>query len=443
MERMKLDKFIVSVLCIGMPFHSIFFAVTDLRLFVAWRDILCVFALVVCYVKKSGKVHLSIEGRSIAAAMIIPAIYALFYHPSDVPASIWINTLRIYIGAFVAYYIGSTFSADRSFIRKISTIYIKTALLVSAWGIFQMFVLGEGFLWEIGFGISSAVLANGFQRNVGVFSSANLMGVYVGFSLLMLMYGDSRIKYKKSCCFFLGISLILTFSTSAVLGLIGCIFYEMLRRGRIKCLFKIHMGVVVKAITVLAAILFAKIADFVLVGGKITALAAERIRELVGALVYLDTSRSTSASIHMHDLLRSVIIVKQNFWGVGFSGSTMMLLGRVPRGLIKHAVESSVFTILFDLGVIVGSIYLLPFIYPIIKRFRRKKDRGMVSDKLMIALLILYIFLPLVSSIELRFFAFLFLGFESGRSRCKTGYCDQNDQERTRDDVHGDDRCVG
>lgn len=413
-KRTNLRKLIVLILCIGMPFHSIFFAITGMEFLKSWRDVLMFLSLVSIFNKRNGKIRNTTEGVIIFAAICICTWYAFLFHSNRVSTGVWLNTLRIYISTFVAYYIGQDFSDDENFIRKISTLYVKTAGIISVWGIFQMFVLGEKFLWDIGFGISSAVLANGFQRNVGVFSSANMMGVYLVFALILLMYGNVDIKSKKLWIFFLAISLLLTLSTSAIVGFLCCVFYQVITKSESKKLLKVHasflkgIGIVILGVAVAFAL------DRALLHGKISDMAAIRIEELFTALLNTDSSRVTSASVHMNDLIRSVDIVKNNFWGVGFSESTFILLGRVPRNLLANAVESSIFTIFFDFGVIVGIIYLIPFIYPIIQEVRYGKKKNLIADKFFITLIVLYIFLPLVSSNELRFFAFLFVGFECG-----------------------------
>lgn len=420
-KKVNLSKLLTLILCIGMPFHSMFFAITNLNMLTLWRDLLMIVLLALIIFKRKGVIHTTIEGVLIFLTMLVCIGYALLFHSSRVSAGIWLNTLRIYIGAFAAYYVGESLADDENFKNKIFVLYVDIAVIVSIWGIFQMFVLGEKFLWNIGFGISSAVLANGFQRNVGVFSSANLMGLYLVFAIIVLLYGNIKIKFKKSILLFLFLSLILTFSTSAFWGLACCILYEGIVSGGLKRFFSFSLKfkVIKKIGYFLCTILLLLLLDQAALDGKIIGLLEERLNELTLALFASDLTRSTSASIHMTDLISAVDTVKKNFGGIGFSDSSFMLLGRVDKVFLTNSVESSLFTILFDFGVVVGIIYLLPFIYPIIIGTKNRKSKPVIADKMMIALVVLYVFLPLVSSIELRYFAFLFLGLETGKCQIK------------------------
>lgn len=412
--RVKLQEFLIIVLCVLMPFHSIFFAITKLNALVLWRDILLIFLILIILYMNSFKISISTESVIIFISVIVCIVHALMTHDKSMPPSIWVNSLRIYLLPFLAYYIGFEGIFNSKIYISIKNIYIYSAVTISIWGIYQMFFLGVPFLYKIGYGVSSAVLANGFQRNVGVFSSANLMGMYLVIALLILLYGDIQMKFKKTFIFFLLISLALTLSTSSILGFICCIIFNRIRKIEVKKFITLHKNIIKNIFYIMVMAIMAMVVDQVVLSGKILELASDRLEELFNALTFAGGRNTTSASIHLNDLVQSFNLMKDNLGGVGFSTSSFILLGRVSDARMTNSVESSIFTILFDFGLIGGIFYLLPFLYPIVAAVR-KKDQRNIACLVMLALIVLYIFLPLVSSIELRFFAFLFLGLECNK----------------------------
>ena len=408
----RIGNILLLILCLCMPFHSFFFSLFQAKPLVLWRDALICMLVIFLIVGKRFFIRESKEAIVIACSLILCAIHAFLFHDADMSMVLWGNSLRIYLIPFLAFFIGRFWIVEKKYYETIKQIYVYSAVIISVWGIFQMFFLGQDFLNEIGYGISSAVLADGFQRNVGIFSSANLMGVFLDFALLILLYSKTEVKFRTGLILFLFFSLLLTLSTSAIAGMFCAVVYKEVKENAFDNP-KLMVKKLTKGLGILVIIVLVfYILDLIVLKGVLFEKIGIRINELIGAFINSE-GRNTSASIHLQDLINSIQVVKEKPFGVGFSTSSFILLGRVDRVLLTYAVESSVFTIFFDFGIIIGCVYLFTFIYPIITGILKKnRKRNQISDLMAIQLLILYVLLPLVSSIELRFFFFLFAGLE-------------------------------
>ena len=213
-------------------------------------------------------------------------------------------------------------------------------------------------------------------------------------------------------------SFLLTFSTSAFVGFVASIMFQELISGNKKKVGHVFLKLGKIILIVLLVIGTLYFVDRLFLSGIIVDKITNRINEMLFALSFSESinNRSTSALIHMNDITRAYQALVDNPMGIGFSGPTFMLLGRVPRAQLTYAFESSIFTIGLDFGIIVGLVYLVPFVYPIVQRFRSYNRKYLsISDMMSVTLIILYLFLPLISSIELRYYLFLFLGFESNK----------------------------
>lgn len=410
----NIREILLEILMVLMPFHSIIFSILGTSFLTLWRDVIIIVLYAITLKKRKFKIYKSADDLLITFVLIICSIHAVLFHDRSMPFELWFNSLRIYMIGFLPFFIGKYLYYSKKFILKLIKIYVVEATVISIWGIFQMFVLGRSFLNSIGYGITSAVLANGFQRNVGVFSSANLMGTFVGIAILSILYCEIRLKHKNIYLIILLISLVLTFSISAILGLTCGILYKSISKIRLKKFFELHKRGFKIIGMVAIGLLLGFILDKRIFSGYIINLISIRASEFVTVISISDLSRTTSASVHLDDLVRSIDIVKNNFWGVGFSRYTFILLNRVTKVQLLYLVESSLFTVLFDFGVIAGISYFLPFIYPLFNKNKRLSNNGgtKITKPIIIMILVLYVFLPLVSSIELRFYAFLFLGFD-------------------------------
>ena len=213
--RINILKFILVL----MPLHVLIFNLVNFQPLTLWRDILILFLVL-------GVVFRRIKQEKYIVIVIMRTIICLFFavifHDSSMSASIWINVLRVYLfPALIIIVLGSS-KISHEHVRKMCRLYVIEAFFISVFGIFQMFVIGRSYLQLIGVGQSSVLLADGTQRNISVFESANVLAIYLVFAIILLIQCKNIIKKKRNkWIVMLGLlaGLVLTYSMSAFLVL--------------------------------------------------------------------------------------------------------------------------------------------------------------------------------------------------------------------------------
>ena len=400
---MSLQKPLTAALVALMPFHTLLFHLIPLgdglRL---WRDALLM-GLVGLNLAKAGRRAINATTILIAVAWAAGGFHALMFHNPGMDLGVWGNVYRVYFVPFLASGLMLCWPGDIAFRRMICRIYVWSAVAVSVFGIVQMFLIGNAYLELIGVGWGSVRLADGFQRNIGVFESANVMGMYVVFALILTMYDPALIRRKAPIVLFLAISLLLTFSVSSLLAIllaVACKEFVADKGARFAGRGLKSAGIAAAGIALVLLI------DRIALRGVIAQRVMERAVEIVTAITRYDPTSTSSAAIHLRSLIEPIGILADKPWGIGFATHTFMAWDKVSYQL-TGAVESSVFTILYDLGILAGILYLLPYLKA---AFGRRGGRGDISALMAVALLVSFVFLPVVQNYELRFFLFLFVG---------------------------------
>ena len=399
----NLQKPLIAALVALMPFHTLLFHLIPLgdglRL---WRDVL-LFGLVGLNLVRAGRQAVTTTTILIALAWVAGGFHALMFHDRGMDIGVWGNVYRVYFMPFLAAGLMLCCPEDYVFRRMLCRIYVWSAVAVSAFGIVQMFLIGNAYLNLIGVGWGSVRLADGFQRNIGVFESANVMGIYVVFALILTMYDPKLIRRKAPIVLFLAISLLLTFSVSSLLAILLAVAYKefIVDKGAR------FAGRGLKSAGIAAAgIALFLLIDRIVLRGTIAQRVMERVVEILTAITQYDPESKSSAAIHLRSLIEPIGVLAGKPWGIGFATNTFMTWDKVGYQL-TGAVESSVFTILYDLGILAGILYLLPYLKA---AFGTRGGRGGISSLMAVALLVSFVFLPLVQNYELRFFLFLFVG---------------------------------
>lgn len=413
----KVEIFLIIALVIIMPFHTIIFnTLGESSILVLWRDLLLVILITIAVIKNK-KLYVGKINALIAISWLVCGVHAVLFHDPDMPTSIWVNVFRVYLMPSLITLIITNIDVHQQLYKKIARLYVYCAFLISIFGIIQMFFIGNSYLEFIGVGQPSVKLADGFQRNIGVFESANVMGMFIVFAILILLIIPDVIKSKKFI-FTLILSLLLTFSMSSYLAIGVAYIYKIvfinkknLTKREIFNIYKI-MGI---AIIGLVGIY---IVDKTFMSGVIVERISERVNEIIVAITAVDASSTSSATDHMRSLTEPISILKDNFLGLGFSTSTFMIQDKVSYPL-SGLVESSIFTVLYDFGIVSGIIYYIPILHVISKKNVKPYNISYVnilSKMLCVSLMVSFVFLPLVQNYELRFFLFLFIGLAYNRN---------------------------
>ena len=409
------------LLTIFMPMHPFIFALIDSKTLILWRDIVCLLALFIVIIHRHGKLKDNTIARCLLLSWIVGWIHAFIFHDSSMSLNIWLNTYRVYFMPSLVYFVMLNTKFSNLQIKKIKTVFLYECFSICVFGIIQQWFIGQDFIQFMGYRRVSITFAYGIQRNIGLFSSANIMGVYLIFGIIICLelIENGKKRFDRVVLGTLVAGLVFTISLSSYLAfiiilLVRTVMIDGISSRAIRRIFK-YVGVLFALICILL------IWDKIFFESKMFEQMLKRVKE-ISLVVTADNMLSItdiSAAEHLNSLISGFNIMKNNFWGVGFSTGTFMVSNKISDA--KYTVESSLFTILFDFGIIAGIIYYIPFLYASVKSYNR--NISVQSARLMfLAILIVFIFLPIVQSYELRYFLFLFLGLSRNELYYKTQF---------------------
>ncbi|HEV0093020.1 TPA: hypothetical protein VW698_000548 [Streptococcus pneumoniae] len=399
--NLKLNSFlfvIILLLVVVTPTHTLIFdALIPTKIDNLWREFLLVISFLCILKINAGKIKIGKLGGPIIVMGGIGLVYTIC---SDRPFTA-LNLFRIYMFPAVIYFIiiNCNFRKERLLILKQAHVY--TACILALWGIFQAWVLKDQFLIKIGYPSqgnflkSTAFYIGGFfgqQRVTSTFSAPNLAGVYFGISLIILLSIFDTIKSNRLVLFSIVAAFVLTFSRSAIIStLVGIVFFQR------KKLFS------TTKINVMTLVIFPLIFLIVLV---IFYLYPENVIINMLYSSYSSTLNLTDSSVvkHLEDLWLPLLKVIDYPLGLGFGNNGPIVLSLYHSA---NLVESSIYLLAYDFGILGMFIYLFPYFYTI---FVYKKY--LLSGAICCLVLITYLFLPNVENFEIIFFIYLFIGMD-------------------------------
>lgn len=413
----KIKKNIVDVgiyiLVILMPFQTqLFEYIIPGNIDNLWRDILLIVILLTVTLQNRGILKIGRCGILIFLMWIVCLIYTLM--SSRPQMAIYLD--RVYIIPTFIYFIVINHKSDYI---KISKYMVYTACIISIWGIYQAFVLGDTFLVKLGYPSLDGHLSSnsfyisgfwGIQRVVGTFASPNFCGVYFGIALLVAIRLGECLKAKKAVYFLLIAGLLTTFSRSAILGtliafLLTCVEYKEIIK-----LFKYIIFILPITFFILLAI------DSYLFNGQIYTM-------LIRSFSNIFNNSDPSVEEHGQDLKNTLNMILQSPFGLGYGKN-----GPIVANYYSDAnlVESSIYLEMYNFGIIGGTITLLPYIKKIMDIFF-KRDVGVTIS---ILVFFTYILLPNIECFEITFFVYFFMAlgeyFGDGDNVEKNGLYDEH-----------------
>lgn len=408
MKSVTNSNSLIYILVAIMPLHVFIFNLVDNRILALWRDLVLIFLVLVILITRYGKIRLDNISKCIFIASIFCLVHALLFHDPKMSVGIWGNTLRVYLMPFYVYIIVINLRLKKSDVLSLKKIYVYESIAINLFGIIQQLFIGTSFIKFMGYRRASITFATGLQRNIGLFDSANIMAIYLIFSLILAWEIKDDIRGKKFILSSLMIGFILTFSFTGYIVLFAVLFLHILlvSKNTGAILIRIIKYVILTALIILSGV----IVDKLFFNSFVFVQVSRRVIDFFSAL-YSDNLYSmttSSAAVHLLSITKPISVLKDNFWGMGFSVGTFMVLGRVD--VLTYAVESSVFTILYDFGIISGMMYLLPFLKLLFAKMNTKTNAAISVKLLLFSILFYFISLPIVQSYELRFFVFFFAG---------------------------------
>lgn len=410
--KSSLDLFgykILYLLILLMPLHYYFSEILLKHSSVdnLWRDGLILGACVLLSTKKTKSKFM---GRIILFNLFIIVIYASF-SISEVNT---FNIARTYIVPSLMYFIASKIEFDSIQLQKILKMIIYVGVGIALYGFVQAFFLGDDLLIKLGYPSYGGFLAGssyyiggfwGHQRVVGTFISPNICGVYLSIVLLVLLFSSVIKKGMKYYIYLsiVSVGLIGTFSRSAILAFFVAAFlwfFILNRKLDIKILFKVFIFSMI-------SVLLITFIDLVFLNNLFTNMIFSSIS---GATSVSDTSIIK----HIEDLYHPLAVIAGHPFGLGFGNSGPMALAYLDDAT---TVESSIYLIMYDIGIVGGVLYLLPYIL-LLKRtiMNHNANKFYLPGLISCCIFTTYIVLPNIQTYEVLFYFYLFLGLYDNES---------------------------
>lgn len=370
------------------------------------RDIVIILLLLLTLLQTRFKIH-SI-GLWVLFNCIIMASFALFSilffkYPGT------FNILRTYLIPCLIFFCCSKIELDKKKLLKIHQIVIIELSLVAIYGFFQAFILGDDFIIKLGYQSNGGVLAGtsyyiggywGYQRSVGTFVSPNVCGVILAIALCVLLFSDVNLKIKYKALFggMLGVGILATFSRSAILGFILSWLFVYIVTGKIK---RLNVRKIIMVFVFLVVVFFSiLVIDKFFLNNLFTTMLSS---SFMGALNRTDFSTAK----HISDLTEPLKLILEHPLGFGFGDNGPMALAINANA---NAVESSIYLMIYEVGILFGIMFYVPYIWVIVKTILDKKYRYYTPAAICVAVLFTYALLPNVQTYEILFYSYVFIG---------------------------------
>ena len=398
---------ILILLLLYMPFHfyisEIFLSFTQVDNLM--RDIVIIVLFLVALIKgfKVTKV-----GALILFNCAVLVIFAALSILSTRNLSI-LNVLRTYLVPTLIYFVVTNITLTKKQIEFIHKLVVVELAIIAIYGFFQAFFLGDDFIIALGYPSQGGFLKgssyyiggfHGMQRAVGTFVSPNTCGLIIAVALCVVMFSQKNV-FGKSKIIWIGmliIGLLGTLSRSAILGVVIAIVFVYIFSNRMYVVNK-KMLYIVAIIGCLGITGVLAVDAFLLNGLFVTMLTSS-----IGGLL---TGSDISASAHFSDLFTPIAVLIENPWGLGFGNNGPMAVEYMQD---PNLIESSIYLMIYEIGVFFGLLYFLPYIIPIVQTLLDNSYRYKIPAAVCVTVLLTYVFLPHVQTYEAIFYSFLFVG---------------------------------
>lgn len=417
MSKSKIKYDLIYVLCAVMPLHSMLvdkiIGAHTTGVVNLWRDLIIILLLLL-----TNKIYLG-ELQKVSCLFIAWILIKAMLAVAENESTIYLifNMARIYIMPVLLFIVASSLSLTKEQLASLVKLMWLQGIALTIFGIFQMFVLGSTFLTNLGYGSDGELNYTyyisgfyGFQRMVSTFSSPNDCGLYLACLFVVSALGRRYIKNKHSGTYIVGmaviyVGIVLTFSRTALISATITVILYYIRTNNHKLYLKRIL-----LYTSLMALVFivAYSADKVYLDGRIARMIHSSFTSTVG---------KTDASFmkHLEDLYLPFFNLIEHPFGYSFGTNGPVALSVLGRSN-THLVESSIWLIGYESGLIGIILYYTPIIYFALKMFFEKKKElnGDISAAVALCVSFAFLTLPYCSSFEMPFLMFLFMGLSFG-----------------------------
>ena len=234
----RLQSFLIGIFLCVIPFHTLLIVnVIDVSVIGLWKEALLIVLLVLYFI------NMSITKKIDFIDVLIFSTIAYFVFPTAL-AFFKISALygfRNLVEPLLLLLIVRNINISESLMKRFIRYIVVIGFFISLFGIFQCLFLGDQFLLDLGYSAGkngrlhhSFYFSGGIlQRNVGTFSSANDFGLFLVIVIILLDYykvfSSKIISWLVNSVLYF--SLLLTFSRSAILGLLLYFFVSNLKAG--------------------------------------------------------------------------------------------------------------------------------------------------------------------------------------------------------------------
>ncbi len=406
MSVRRLQVKLLNLLIILLPYHYLIFGVlfAELPGMKLWRDavIILIWALEII---KNKKVYID-KWELIDILFGILTIVYIFFAPYLNQA---FNMARVYLIPMLLFHSVRKMELQTHEITNILKKIYNNTIILCLYGIIQAYVLGSNFLIRLGYPVNSfgslndsyylsgygnVYFGRAIQRVVSTFSSANICGFYLCLVFIIFIYAKNLVGLSKRkytfFIFFVGATLVLTFSRSTWLAL--AIALILVGRKQVFDFVKRQYKMIVLMIVIIVVIV----------------IESDGVRSALTHIAISSVSGSdTSMVSHYATISNAFELIKDNPWGLGLGVNG-------PRALNygnANLVESAILLIVFDFGILGAILYFMDYIVLIVDSFARKK-RSIYSKLCLctsIFVIIAYLNIPYVQEMECTCLAYVIL----------------------------------
>lgn len=394
-------EFVLFMLLIAiMPLHYLLFSLIldNISILSLWRDGIIII-LTISTLSRKGGVKSDLYTRLIIVIIVMIAFFITVNLSTNTA-----NLARTYIIPILIYFYTSEVILSNKHLNLIFKTLLFVGAMESIYGLFQAFVLGSQFLLNLGYsGIngrlaSSSFYISGFwtrQRVVGTFVSPNNCGCFLAIVIILSwtmrdrVLISSRLFYILIACNLAG--LVGTFSRSAWLGtFLGIVLLNRWKKIKIKPSAVIYF--------LLGVLLFLLIDNRFLDG---------KVIEMFTTHVFNTLQGESSSRAHFRHFFEPIINVLEHPFGLGFGTNGSFAISYLPIDDV-HLVESSIYLMMYEVGLFGAFIFFLPYILRIFRYNTNPISR--CSAKISLCLMCVYMFLPSIQAYEQPFYFWMILG---------------------------------
>ena len=339
------------------------------------RDILLIMLLYF----SAHKIKNKISKETLWISIIL--IFCVIAMAKSVDVSLGVASIRKYLFPFGVYIIAKNINMnvfDRN--KEIAVFLMHTAMILSIWGIFQAWVLGDEFLKSLGYdteysyGYGRVMLRNSFyfgglgiQRVVSTLSNSNECALIFGIILIFFIGNYNKIptKHKKWYAIIILLGFLLTFSRSNFVAFAVVVLFILFPY----IPYKKKIFLVLSGIVCIVLLLYLWNLDGGIVG---------KIMKWVGASLSFTDASAAGRSERWRIAGKAVL---DHPFGLGFGH-----VGSLARdaGYEFYACENSYLALAIELGIIgmVSYVMLMLIIYKKLEKRRKYFGRkGCAMEK--------------------------------------------------------------